>query len=60
MEITVHITYFPTERQYGASLWLGDKMVDIDYLLYDYRAYALKAGAKLKEKYLKQEDGEEK
>ena len=49
MELTVHITYFPMERQYGASLWQGDKMIDIDYQLYDTKKKAQKAGEMLRQ-----------
>lgn len=53
MELTVHITYFPMEAQYGASLWQGDKMIDIDYQLYDTKAKARKAGEMLRQDYTK-------
>lgn len=58
MELTVHVTYFPMEDQYGASLWLGDKMVDIDYTLYDTKREALKMGKLLKNDYINSERGE--
>lgn len=54
MELTVHITYFPMEAQYGASLWQGDSMVDLDYQLYGKKSYAVHAGDRLKRDYLKQ------
>lgn len=53
MELTVHITYFPMEAQYGASLWQGDKMIDIDYQLYDTKKKAQKAGELLRKDYIK-------
>lgn len=53
MELTVHITYFPMEAQYGASLWQGDKMADIDYQLYDTKKKAQKAGELLRKDYIK-------
>ena len=53
MELTVHITYFPMEAQYGASLWQGDKMIDIDYQLYDTKKKAQKAGALLRKDCIK-------
>ena len=56
MELTVHITYFPMEAQYGASLWQGDKMVDIDYQLYDTKEKAQKAGEMLRQDYTKLSD----
>ena len=55
MELTVHITYFPMEAQYGASLWQGDSMVDIDYQLYSGKSDAVRAGDRLKRLFLKQE-----
>lgn len=56
MELTVHITYFPMEAQYGASLWQGDKMIDIDYQLYDTKLKAKKAGEMLRQDYNKLSD----
>ena len=52
MELTVHITYFPMEAQYGASLWQGDTMIDIDYQLYDSKKEAQKAGKLLRKEYI--------
>ena len=56
MELTVHITYFPMEAQYGASLWQDDKMIDIDYQLYDTKEKAQKVGEMLRQDYNKLSD----
>lgn len=53
MELTVHITYFPMEAKYGASIWQGDKIADMSYNLYDTKSKALLAGEELKEAYIK-------
>lgn len=53
MELTVHITYFPMEDQYGASLWRGDTMIDIDYQLHDSKNEAQKAGKLLRKEYIR-------
>ena len=53
MELTVHITYFPMEAQYGASLWQGDTMIDIDYQLHYHKKEAQKAGKLLRKEYIR-------
>ena len=53
MELTVHITYFPMEDQYGTSLWRGDTMIDIDYQLHDSKKEAQKAGKLLRKEYIR-------
>lgn len=53
MELTVHITYFPMEAQYGASLWQGDTMIDIDYQLHDSKKEAQKSGKLLRKEYIR-------
>lgn len=58
MDITVHITYYPMEAKYGASLWQGNSMIDIDYQLYDTKQIARKMGALLKTKYINKGKGE--
>lgn len=58
MELKVHITYFPMERQYGASLWLGDKMIDIDYNLYDTKREASMIGESMRRNYMDVLEGE--
>ncbi|UMO77796.1 hypothetical protein [Bacteriophage Phi NF-1] len=57
MELTVNITYFPVEKKYGASLWLGDKLVDIGYNLCDTKRKAMKMGGLLKNNYINKERG---
>lgn len=52
MELTVHITYFPMGDQYGASLWQEDRMVDIDYQLYDTKNEARRMGERMKADYI--------
>lgn len=58
MELTVHITYFPMEAQYGTSIWQGDTMLDMDYTLYDTKSEASSAGKKLKAAYIKSRNEE--
>lgn len=57
MDIIVHITYFPMEAKYGASLWDGDTIIDMDYNLYDNKKQALKAGVALRNKVEESEEG---
>lgn len=52
MELTVHITYFPMEAKYGASIWQEDRMIDIDYQLYDTKREARRMGERMKADYI--------
>lgn len=52
MELTVHITHFPMEDQYGASLWQEDRMIAIDYQLYDTKKEAQRMGERMKADYI--------
>lgn len=52
MELTVHITYFPMEAKYGASIWQEDRMIDIDYQLYDTKKEARRMGERMKADYI--------